>query len=232
MSLDPDAPYQRPAYHPKPASLASRIVGWMVVIAVLLFLAAIIIPTSTHCRCTAPRSVDSSNLRQVAQASLIYASDHEGRFPQVDDIHAYARDLAIGGILNDSTIWITTKRRTDDSAFAKLSTVLAPDRQSLDPAFAATRPDFAVVVRGLHDKLPGTTPIAWTRGLRPDGTWSKDSPYGGEGGHIVFLGGNVAFYRNLGGGANGAGGQLVARDGTMTADIRAALPADAVIANN
>jgi hypothetical protein len=35
-------------------------------------------------------------------------------------------------------------------------------------------------------------PIAWTRGLQPDGTWSKDSPHEGEGGYIVFLGGNVS----------------------------------------
>lgn len=225
-SLDPDTPYQRPAYQNKPSTLTEKIIGVVLLLIVLLILAAIIIPTtsSSHHE-PAYRTIDSSNLRQIGLASFIYASEHEGRFPQVDDIHAYARDLAIGGGLDDASIWITSKRR------AKLSTVLSADRQSLDSAFASTRPDFAVVARGLHDKLPATTPIAWTRGLQPDGTWSKDSPYGGEGGHIVFLGGNVQFYRRLGS-ANDSRGELVARDGAATADIRAALPADAVIANN
>jgi hypothetical protein len=47
------------------------------------------------------------------------------------------------------------------------------------------------------DKLPSTTPIAWTRGLGPDGTWAKHSPNSGEGGYVVYAGGNVHFMRRV-----------------------------------
>jgi hypothetical protein len=35
--------------------------------------------------------------------------------------------------------------------------------------------------------------------LRADGRWTSDSPYGGEGGHVVFLDGNVIFFRQIDG---------------------------------
>ena len=42
--------------------------------------------------------------------------------------------------------------------------------------------------------IPAETPIAWTRGLQSDGTWRKDSPYGGEVGFVVFAGGNTRIF--------------------------------------
>jgi hypothetical protein len=68
--------------------------------------------------------------------------------------------------------------------------------------------------------MPSTTPILWTRGLQPDGTWAPHSPYGTHGGFIMFLGGNVAYFRNL----SDDGGQLIARTGNKTANILEALP--------
>lgn len=72
---------------------------------------------------------------------------------------------------------------------------------------------------------PSTTPIAWTRGLRDDGSWIDfGSPragiYGSDGGFIVFLDGHVEFHRNLG----EDGGQLITWDeGRRTSRIRDAL---------
>jgi len=63
-----------------------------------------------------------------------------------------------------------------------------------------------------------TTPVAWTRGLRPDGTWAPDSPYAGEGGHVVFLDGNVVFFRRIDGGLRRFDGK------GMTSNILEALP--------
>lgn len=44
---------------------------------------------------------------------------------------------------------------------------------------------------------PSTTPLFWTRGLLPSGEWSKDSPYGCNGGMICFLDGHIVQYDNL-----------------------------------
>lgn len=99
--------------------------------------------------------------------------------------------------------------------------------RALDPRFAELPHLFTVVIGGLKATDPATTPIAWTRGLDLEtGVWSKASPYGGKGGHIVFLAGNVAFYRTL---RNSAGGELVSRDGRPTHRIRDALPVGARI---
>lgn len=69
--------------------------------------------------------------------------------------------------------------------------------------------------------MPATTPLIWTRGLQPDGTWSKHSPYGIDGGHITFLGGYTIYYDNLA----EEGGQLVRFDGKgPTPNIFEALP--------
>ncbi len=89
--------------------------------------------------------------------------------------------------------------------------------------------------------LPSTTPIAWTRGLREDGTWDDRGTFGTSGGYIVFMGGNVmrvssdqsseAHQRILPGGnvmpvsdLASEGGRLRRPDGTPTANILEALP--------
>ena len=94
---------------------------------------------------------------------------------------------------------------------------------TLDPVFAKSRPAFAVNLAGGSTSDPASTPIAWTRGLQPDGTWALHSPYGRQGGHIVFLGGNVVFYDNV-------RDQLARYDGRgVTSNILEALPPGARI---
>lgn len=210
-------------------STSPRNAGWvlnaLIITIALLVLAAIIVPTTNHRHDHSPRTIDRSNLRQIGQASLIYASEHKDQLPQTDSVVEFAAALARDGGLNDGTIWISNAERSV-ATNSSVSTVLTADRTAPHPEFARAKLAYAVVARGLHANQPSTTPIAWTRGLQPDGTWAKDSPYGGEGGHIVFLGGNVAFHRNL------SASPLTRFDDPQatTADIRQALPPDALIA--
>jgi hypothetical protein len=190
-------------------------------------LAAIIIPTvgRTCGGMGSPRMADASNLRQIAQASLIYAQDHQDRLPEAIDIWDYARALAETSGLNDGRMWQSRIDPAYAEIYPKKIEVLLPAKtgqpSELNPAFREIKPAFAVPVgRRLSVNHPATTPVAWTRGLQPDGTWAKHSPYGTEGGHIVFLGGNVAFFRNL----SDEGGQLISHDGNKTANIFDALP--------
>lgn len=213
-----------PASCNRPRSLRAFAVKIFMLLAVIGLLAAIIIPTVGRTSSCGGRSVASSNLRQIGQSTLIYASDHEDQLPQVDTIQAFAFELARAGGLNDASIWIAG---TEPGAASGLSTVLSADQSALEPRFAAIQPGIAAAVRGLKITHPSTTPVAWTRGLQPDGKWAKDSPYDGDGGHIVFLGGNVQWFRDL------ASAPLARFDGQgTTTDLRAALPPDAVIANN
>lgn len=144
------------------------------------------------------RSVASSNLRQVGQACLIYASEHQEKLPATvaTDVWDFARLTALEGGLNDATIWANSSDPATQDLDGHLSTVLTKDRSSLDPNFRKLKPTWAVALGDIHAGSPATTPIAWTRGLQPDGTWPAHGPNGTDGGHLVFLGGNVAFYRN------------------------------------
>ena len=169
---------------------------------------------------TAARSVAASDLRQIGQASLIYASEHQDKLPGTVaiDVWDYARLAALHGGLNDATAWASSYDPAVQEQEGKLSTVLTKDRAGLDPEFRKLKPTWAVALGEIHANSPATTPIAWTRGLQPDGTWAAHSPNGTEGGHIVFLGGNVAFYRNTRDAFTRFDGQ------GMSSDIRDALP--------
>lgn len=185
----------------------------------------VMLATSAPClmgkvRETAHRSVAGSNLRQIGQASLIYASEHEDKLPGAvaADVWDYARLTALHGGLNDATLWASVYDPAVQDRMGKLSTVLTRDRAGLHLEFPELKPTWAVALGELHAGLPGTTPIAWTRGLQPDGTWAAHSPNGTDGGHIVFLGGNVTFYRNTRDAFTRFDGQ------GMSSDIRDALP--------
>lgn len=170
----------------------------------------------------ARRSVDAANLRQIGLACRVFAGAHDDRLPVAADIWDFARQLAVGGGLTEGAVWLT-----DSEGLAPvdqgLGAVLAADGKRLSPEFRSVRPSFAVLLSGLASGAPATTPVAWTRGLRSDGRWAPDSPYGGEGGHVVFLDGNVVFFHQI-------DGRLSRFDGTgPTSDILEALPPGARI---
>jgi type II secretory pathway pseudopilin PulG len=221
---------------PAPAPRKSNAVLWIAIGAAVLvgvvtvvgILTAILIPTVGKVRATALRTADGSNLRQIGQAALVYAIDHDGACPPLmlsadgqaegntpATIHAVAAALARDGGLNDATMWLAGADRNVTRP------VLSADRASVDEDFeleTAFAWDFAT---GVHIAMPPTTPIAWTRGLREDGTWGADGVYGPEGGHIMFLGGNVQFFRDL------ISTPLVRPDGTTTSNILETLPTTA-----
>ncbi len=193
---------------------------------VVLFLGAILTPTVGRVRETAHRTVVSSNLRQIGQASLIVAMDYQDVLPgaMAKDVHDYARIAARDGGLDDATIWMSSTDPASLGMTEQSGRVLASDGQNLDPAFARLKPCWAVALHpDLTVEAPSTTPIAWTRGLQPDGTWAAHSPNGTAGGHVVFLGGNVTWYQN-------AKDAFVRLDGEKSSNVLDALPAGARIA--
>ena len=158
-------------------------------------------------------------------ASLIYAQTHNDHIPLATDVWDYARLLAEDAGLESAAIWTSPVdpafNDTDRDALVLTKGTTRP--LSLSPEFKKIKPSFAVVLGNIKMSMPATTPVAWTRGLQPDGTWAKHSPYGSDGGHIVFLGGNVSYFKNLG--TNAASGELVRYDGKgPTNNILEALP--------
>jgi len=205
----------------------------LTVIAIIGILAAIIIPTVGKVQQTARRTADSSNLRQIGQASLIFAQSSKDQLPAlkidptsftnlstataVTSLKTVAAALAVGGGLESGKMWVskaddTTTLETEN---ANVGNILDKDKK-IDAAFTAANLAFGYVV-GLNTNNAATTPVAFTRGAaaQADGKWSEtDGPYKADGGHIVFLGGNVAFYKNLG--ATTGAGELISATGSPT----------------
>lgn len=172
------------------------------------------------------KTVDLSHLRQIGQASQIYANDHDGHFPEATSAWDYARLLAEHAGFDYAKGWQSpVDPAYDETLSANVQSLLLPgdakDERRFNPAFLQIKPVFAVALGKITTADPATTPIAWTRGLQPDGTWAAHSPYGNRGGHILFLSGKVQFFRNL----TTDSGHLTRHDGSgPTTNILEALP--------
>ncbi|RRJ97417.1 prepilin-type N-terminal cleavage/methylation domain-containing protein [Opitutaceae bacterium TAV4] len=206
----------------------------LTVIAIIGILAAIIIPTVGKVRQTAQRSVASSNLRQIGQASLIYATDNSDKLPgtqnattasgAADDttILGVAYQLAYQGGLNDAQIWFAGSCTTSEAQ----STIMSSDANKtvLTTFSNATTYTAYAYTQGLRADDASTIPVAFSRQLGTDGKWVKGtgtnlSPWGTDGGHIVFLGGNVAWYKDT-----TADRALVSSNGATSVNIVNTLP--------
>lgn len=193
----------------KPSSSCGlNLIELLVIIALIAILTVILIPA--HSGPSAEmrrRAVDASKIRQLGQAALIYANDNRGQLPglhlnqlgEIGDtnttpnIHAIAAALAREGRLNDQSAWFSANDGHPDAGQpSDLLPIIEPGPpQTLSSGFAASVLSFQFIA-GLDTRMPPATPIAFTRGLRPDGGWATDrrtSVYGSDGGHIVFLAG-------------------------------------------
>ncbi|MCC6415602.1 MAG: prepilin-type N-terminal cleavage/methylation domain-containing protein [Opitutaceae bacterium] len=188
---------------PRRALSAFTLIELLTVIAIIGILAAIVIPTVGSVREKAQRAVDANNLREIAKAAMIYATDNNDRLPDPDAagaLNAAARVflwpgiLARTGALTDPVLYFSKV----DAQFNGVAptAILAPgNRNTLDASFTNGRELSYEFVGGLKMSDPATTPVAFTRGLRADGTWDpQNGVYGDTGGYVVYLGGNVEFY--------------------------------------
>lgn len=145
---------------------------------------------------SARRARDAVDLQRIGLACRFFSSSQGARLPVANHVWDFARQLATHGGLTEGDAWLVES----DSAAPEnwtVDNVLSVDGKSLSPEFIRARLSYAVLLSGLPDDAPFTTPIAWTRGLRSDGTWAPDSPYRGEGGHVVFADGEVRFFRKV-----------------------------------
>ena len=192
----------------------------------MILLAVALLPYGRGLRENSPQLVDAANVRQIAQATFIYAADHGGRLPVAENPSDYAVELARDGLLNDASVWFLTLDPVREGETVSPGLVLRSDGMGAEPAFLRARLSWAVPLGEWRGPMDESTPVAWTRGLRPDGTWAAHGPYGGEGGYIAFLGGETRFFKKL---TPKRGVMRFGGGRGMTADIRDAFPPGVVI---
>lgn len=204
---------------------AGLVLGYL--FAVIVFIGPSILPTLGPDRRSGP--IDASRIRQIGQASLIYANDHQERLPPATlpdgdgerpvTIHDVVLLLALHGGLNDASLWFSPRDEALSGKEKHFEAVANREKKVLTSDLENQQVFSYDYVTGLTASFPSATPIAWTRGLREDGTWDREGVYGTDGGHIVFLGGNSRFFKNLTG-----ENQLLRPDGAKTSNILETLP--------
>lgn len=224
------------------------LVELLTVIAIIGVLAAILIPVVGKVRENAQRASDLANIRSIGQAALVYAQKHNGNLPPTNlpatagttgfvpvgssattTLYSYAAALALSGGLNNGAVWVSPADLVGTQGLGNILDNGAGGVRSFSadtPAFNGATLSFQAL-SGLRTSMGANTPVVWTRGLiAATGTWDNDrqnSVYGGDGGHVFFLGGHVQFFDNLG--ADDANGRLVAANGARTRQLLAAAPA-------
>ncbi len=231
-------------YITKASKKGFTLIELLTVIAIIAILSAILIPTVGQMRETARRTKDINNLRQIVNASLMFASQNGEMLPS--DTHYFdsttgrlsttgsdagtneevAAALAVGAGLNEIAIW---KSDSDASATTATGTIVFNNGTSfaLNATLGSetgTRGLSYDYVTGLILSVPSTTPLAFTRMDDPTTfEWAQTDIYGDKGGHIAFVGGNVAWYPTLG--ASSATGVLVDGNGASTNIMNEAIAA-------
>ncbi len=222
---------------PANAKKAFTLIELLTVIAILAILGAIIFPTVGQFRTLAKKSSDSSDLRNIVQASQLFAAQNGERLvgpkqelgaggivPGTGDntIVEVAAILAYGGELTDPKTWVSANETNRNTGSGGLF-VQAVDGNG-DPivgsfdAGSYSAGDFSFsYVTGLQTSDPATTPVVFTRMNTANSVWGENDPYGNDGGHVAFLGGNVSWYTDL-------TNELIADDGDAASTLATAVP--------
>jgi hypothetical protein len=172
----------------------------LIVLAVLCVLADGFMGAVRSVKEEVTRSMDGTNgPRAIIQAWATESADGNPGLPPeaLHDVRTFAAYLARAQHLTYPGHWVS---RVDPAVKASGLDVrgsiladgytgkFAPGFEDAPFAWAiALVPDIMV--------LPPETPVMWTRGLKPDGTWRADSPYGIWGGYVGYASGAMEVFR-------------------------------------
>lgn len=182
----------------------------LTVIAIIGILAAIIIPAVGNVRVKAAQAASASDLKNIALAYNNFAlagarsrTISDGAWSagttQANNSAEWAQVLAEFAELNDGSIYFISSAQ-DVAGLAVIPKVILtgdPPSPTSEWNDASDVISYEMAVNIPPNASASVTPIAWTKGLETDGTWSEDeevSPWGDSGGHIAFADGHVTFF--------------------------------------
>jgi prepilin-type N-terminal cleavage/methylation domain-containing protein/prepilin-type processing-associated H-X9-DG protein len=214
----------------------------LTVIAIIGILAAIIIPAVGNVRVKAAQAASSSDLKNIATSYNSFAISGarsrtigDGNWTPGSTVAAtsaqWAQVLAEFADLNDGSIYFISSAEDVASIATIPKVVLNTSGDDPTPADDWSGDALGAISYEMAVNIPtnssaSNTPIAWTKGLEADGSWSSDSllsPWGDDGGHIAFADGHVTFYKST-------EDQLLERNGsTSVTDIEDAVGSGNVV---
>ena len=212
-----------------------RLQDWLIVLGIIVILFQV---SGFHfggerAMTIARRTAAAANLHSIAQAYSVLVVKNDLptiiAFQPGDTVHNLAQLLAREENLNDASLWvIKIDPRLNGQSIPRSVMVSNSKGIEINPEFAKMLLGFEMAWNIPGIAPPATTPIGWTRGLRLDGTWAKDSPWQGDGGHVAFLDGHVEWHGKLG---LAPGDDPLVKYGTTTptVNIREALPPGAIV---
>ncbi len=212
-----------------------RFRDWLLVLGIIFFLFLIFGPvgTSFGTMVSARRAAAQASLRAIALSYADVAAKNpawgNSEFKPSETSHALAIKLAKDANLNDASLWVVkTDLKLNGESIPRSVLMGGTEPREVDPAFAKLALSYEFAVNFPANAPSFSTPLAWTRGLRADGTWAPDSPWQGAGGHIAYLDGHVEWFEKL---QLTQGYIALVKYGTATptVNIREALPPGAII---
>jgi prepilin-type N-terminal cleavage/methylation domain-containing protein len=170
---------------------AFTLIELIIVVSIIAILMSIIIPASQKVFANARRSKAQAAMKQIAETYCRYYQDN-GFIPDASTSAKLAETFAAEGELNNAQLFVFP----GDS---KAAAVLRENIYPLDGSAWEGGKYLSVQLVGniIKEVNQSTTPIAVSRGLQANGTWSKDGVWGADGGFIGFLDGQVRWYKTV-----------------------------------
>ena len=224
----------------------------LTVIAIIGILAAVLFPGVQGVMRSAKKNSALNKVRSIGQGYMNWAGGTKNiangawtsGSTQSTDISGYAAILADGASLDSGELWFVDADLSNDNIKIVPKNVItkAGTKVSLNDQWkkAFTDGGFSAwdVYTPTSKSLVGsvTAPLAWSRGLKTDGTWEAASAtktgsiWGTEGGHIAYGDGHVSWLSDTA--ITGTGYFVKTTDGSPSASYMDAIPTKAVLCDN
>lgn len=182
---------------------AFTLVELLIVISIIAILAGLVMPAIANAMRSAGKLKSLNNAKGIAQAWSTAARGEKTRAIGGDTIYDWAFVLAQKADLNIPSMWIldSDPRVQDKIAMGAPMPANIGDKVGTNWKISEEFKAFPIsweVANLVSPNAPGVSPLLWTRGLTPMGTWDKnEGVFGDEGGHMAFVDMSVKWFSKL-----------------------------------
>jgi len=129
------------------------------------------------------------NLEKIAES--YFAISQTAYSPDGGTVHEWAEDLASKGGVNNPFLYMISGYGEYRLKVGEKDYIFDMEKKERNPAFRKIPMAYNIATGVAIIRNPSEVPLMWTQGLKPDGTWSEDSPWNGKKGLVAFRDGHV-----------------------------------------